>query len=418
MPLGDRDDQAEVRPDDLVLDRQGLLLEALDLVQLGRLRLARVELAAQRVRLELEVVHLAEEVGLLLPREQRHLVEARQVGGQALRRLRPARGLAVGRLGERGDDLGLVGPVFEARVRHELELRLQETIRPNLVDDPVDARPGPAEALGQDVDGDPPPIELVHLGLGVLVQGAGGRREDRPVRVLAVVGLEGHANRLRATFHLSGDPLGDLRQAALSADAGHPASPADDLVPLLVRQLAEPAAPVHLILVFGDEPPQARFQEPDLGAAVDDEPPGDQPLAPPAGHRPGRDVEPAAHRVHRQDRLARLLDLLADRPGQVLDEEAKIVPDVPAVQNQGRRPLGPIAGDPEDEVLIRIALSVLHLAQQTLGAVDLLQAAWSLQARNGPAAVSFNCFARRMSISAAHPASPSSATLRGTIARY
>ena len=104
-----------------------------------------------------------------------------------------------------------------------------------------------------------------------------------------------------------------------------------------------------------DEPCQARLEEPDLGPPVDDEPAGHQPLPPPAGDRPGRDVEPPAHRVDRQDRLGRLLDRLADGRRQVLDEQPEVVPDVPAVQHQGGRPLGPVAGDPEAEILVRVA---------------------------------------------------------------
>ena len=66
MPLGDRDDQAEVGADDLVLDRQGLFLEPFDLVEVGGLGARRVDLSAEQVGLVLEVVHLAEQVGLLL----------------------------------------------------------------------------------------------------------------------------------------------------------------------------------------------------------------------------------------------------------------------------------------------------------------------------------------------------------------
>ena len=97
-----------------------------------------------------------------------------------------------------------------------------------------------------------------------------------------------------------------------------------------------------------DEPRSARLQEPDLGPPVDDEPAGHQPLPPPSRHRPGRDVEPPAHRVDRQDRLGRLLGRLADRRRQVLDEQAEVVPDVAARRAPGPGPpSGRIARDPE-----------------------------------------------------------------------
>ncbi len=147
-------------------------------------------------------------------------------------------------------------------------------------------------------------------------------------------------DRLGRPAELPGDPPGDLREPTLAADRRHPTGPADDLVALLVGQLAEPGPPVDLVLVVGDEPPDARLQEPDLGPAVDQEPPGDQALATPAGDRPGRDVEPPADGLDRQDLLGRLLHLLLDGRREVLDEQPEVVADVVAVQHQGRRPLG------------------------------------------------------------------------------
>ena len=71
-------------------------------VEVGGLGPGRVEPLAELVRLVLQVVHLAEQVRLLLAVQQRDFVEAGQVGGQTLGGLGPARGLAVGRLGHRG----------------------------------------------------------------------------------------------------------------------------------------------------------------------------------------------------------------------------------------------------------------------------------------------------------------------------
>ena len=97
---------------------------------------------------------------------------------------------------------------------------------------------------------------------------------------------------------------------------------------------------VDLVAMRLDEPRQARLQEPDLGPAVDHEPAGDQPLPPPSGDRPGRDVVPPADLLDRQDRLGRLLDRLADRRREVLDEQPEVVPDVAAVEDQGGDPSG------------------------------------------------------------------------------
>ena len=75
-------------------------------------------------------------------------------------------------------------------MRDELELGLEEPLGPDLVDHPVDARPG-AAVLGRENFGrDPHPVPEIDLGLGVVVQGSRGRAEDRPIRVLAIVRLE------------------------------------------------------------------------------------------------------------------------------------------------------------------------------------------------------------------------------------
>ena len=302
--------------------------------------LARVgsSLSRSLVGEELQVVHLAEQVGLLLAGQQGDLVEARQVRRQPLGGLGLARGPAVERRGHRAEDLGPDGRVVEGRVRHELELGGEQPAGAHLVDDAVDARPGAAELAGQDLDRDAAAEELVDLDLGVVVERAGRGREDGPVGVVAVVGLEGRADGLGGAFHLAGDPPRDLDQAP-PADLRHAAGAADDLVSLFVGQLSEPGAPVHLIAVGLDEPHEARFEEPDLGPAVDDEPAGDQALPPPSGDGPGRDVEPPAHGVDRQHRLGGLLGLLTDRPGEVLDEQPEVVTDVLPVEHQRGRTL-------------------------------------------------------------------------------
>ena len=83
MPLGDRDDQPEVGPDDLVLDGQCLFLKPFDLVEVGGLGPGGIDLRADLLRQMLEVIHLAEQVHFLLAVQQRNLVEAGQVRRQA-----------------------------------------------------------------------------------------------------------------------------------------------------------------------------------------------------------------------------------------------------------------------------------------------------------------------------------------------
>ena len=148
MPLGDRDDQPQVGADDLVLDGQRLFPKPLDLVEVGRLRLGGVDLVPQPDGQELQVVHLPEEVLLVLAGEQRHLVEARQVRRQPLGRLRASGGLAIGgdRIGaeELLDDAVLV----EGRVVDVFQLGLQDLPRPHFIDDAIHGCPGALKPFG------------------------------------------------------------------------------------------------------------------------------------------------------------------------------------------------------------------------------------------------------------------------------
>jgi hypothetical protein len=221
-----------------------------------------------------------------------------------------------------------------------------------------------------------------------------------------VVGLEGGADGLGRAPQLPRDPARDLDQAdrpLALADGREPARPADDLVALGVGQLPEPRAAIDLVAVRRDEPRQARLEEPDLGPPVDDEPTRHQALAPPARHRPDRDVEPSAHRVDRQDRLGRLIGRLLDGRRQVLHEQAQVVLHVGAVEHQGGRPLGAEARDPVAEVLVRVATPRLDLRQELLGAVDLLEPAL---ARREPGLLLLELLQGWMAIAVPHPSTP------------
>ena len=147
-------------------------------------------LSRQLVGLELQVVHLAEQVHLLGPVEQWDLVQAGQVRGQPLGGLGPPGRLAVGRLGRRRHDLRGVRLVMEARVVNEFQLGAQDAPGPHLVKDAIDARARPAILSGQDLGGHAHAEPPVDLGLGVVVERRHGGWEDRPVGILVVVGLQ------------------------------------------------------------------------------------------------------------------------------------------------------------------------------------------------------------------------------------
>ena len=193
---------------------------------------------AELVGLALEEVHLAEQVHFLLAVQERDFVKAGQVGGQTFGCLGTAWRLAAGGRGHRGHDLGLGRRVVEAGIGDELELGLEHPPGPDLVDQPIDARSRAAKLGGQYIDRDAHAIAEINLALGLLVQGRRGGREDCPVRVLAVVGLQGQSNGFRGTCHLTCDPPRHFDQAHLPRSIKrHATGAADDLVPFRVGQL-------------------------------------------------------------------------------------------------------------------------------------------------------------------------------------
>ena len=121
--------------------------------------------------------------------------------------------------------------------------------------------------------------------------------------MLLVELLERVANRLDAAARLLGQPPGDLGRAA----AGLRQAPRalDDLAALVVGQLAELRAAAHALLVLRHEALDRALQEADPLAAVEHEPPADQPLLAPAGNRLGRDVELLGSALRRSARARR-----------------------------------------------------------------------------------------------------------------
>ncbi len=239
MPLGNRDDEPKIRPDHLVLDVQGLFLKLLDPIEVRGLGPGGVNVLTEFLGLKLEVIHLPEQVGFLVAVQERHLVEARQVGGQTLGCPGTARGLAVGRWRHRGHDLGLSQLVVETDMRDELELGVQNATGPDFVDQAINARPGTPKLSGKHLYRNSHPVAAINLALGFLVQGSRGGGEDRPVRMLPVVGLQGQANCFRGTCHLTCNPPSDLDQPDLAwAVKSHPTGSADDLVAAPRRSVA------------------------------------------------------------------------------------------------------------------------------------------------------------------------------------
>ena len=138
--------------------------------------------------------------------------------------------------------------------------------------------------------------------------------------------LQRVANRFDAAPHPLGHAAGHVGRAA--AGTGQPPRPLDDPIALFVGQLAELRAAADALLVPGGEPVDRALQKPDSLAAVEHEPPADQPLLPPAGNRLGRDIEQLAQFFDGQHLLAGRLGRHIGRFGQVFDEQPQIVAGV------------------------------------------------------------------------------------------
>ena len=244
----------------------------------------------------------------------------------------------------------------------------------------------------------------VDLGLGVVVEGGRRGAEDGPVRVLAVVSLEGQSDGLGRACHFPSDPPRDFDQAHLARPKlRHATGAADDLILLRVGQLAKLRAPFHLAAMLGHEPLQAALQEPHLGPAVDHEPTRHQALPPPPRHRAGGDVVFLAHLADREHRLGRLLHRLPDRGREVLHELPQVAAGLLPLDHQGRPVVRPEPGDPEAEVFVGVSLGPVDLAEELLGPLQLLQPPF---ARGVTGLLILELLHRRVTIRLAHPTLP------------
>ena len=289
VPLGNGDHQAKVRRDDLVLDRHGIAVELLDAVHQRDLGARGVELRPQLAGLVLQVVHLAEQVGLLLAREQRHLVQPGQVRRKAAGRPAVGPGLPFRRRAQEGAVLCLGPHGGEIGTGDEVQRQTKHPLRAHLAKDLQDPLLGAPELPGQVVHRFAPLVQLVDLALGFGVQRAAVIWEHRRFRVLPVVLAEQGANRFHA-------PLGRLGQSphhfrGHKAGGRHATRLLGDGFPLLRGHLAESRPAFHAIGVRGDEPTHRTFQKTHLAAVVENEPPAYQSPATPPGNRFRGDVQ-------------------------------------------------------------------------------------------------------------------------------
>ena len=182
----------------------------------------------------LQIIELAEQMGFLFARQQRHLVQAGQIGRQAAGE--PGfLGRVVGR--QRTEDLALGAGLGKLRVRNVVQRQLGDPRGAHFVDHAVDAGLGAAILLGQRFGRRAATELLINALLGIGRQGTGALRKNRQPRMLAIELFERITHRLHAPAHFSGNATGDLG-GATAGTAQTPRS-LDNLFPFGGRQLTE-----------------------------------------------------------------------------------------------------------------------------------------------------------------------------------
>jgi hypothetical protein len=121
--LHDRDDQPQVGLDDPVLQLPGLGLQSLDFIQIGGGGAIRIDSVPDSTGEALQVVHLAEQMDLLLTRQDRGAANAGFVGVAVRGRLDPLGGLVVELLRLGGEDRVVGVRLVEAGVSDVRQLR-------------------------------------------------------------------------------------------------------------------------------------------------------------------------------------------------------------------------------------------------------------------------------------------------------
>jgi hypothetical protein len=192
--------------------------------------------------------------------------------------------------------------------------------------------------------------------------------------VFAVKVLQGIADGLGGSAQAAGDAPAHLGQGAARHSRHAPAAP-HDLVFLRLRQLRKVGAALHVRPVGGQETVHHRLHEADLTPAVGQHLAAHQAAVAPARDRLGRDVQALADLLQRQHRLGDGLHRhRRRRPGQRLDQEAQVVLQHVALDEQVGVGVGAELGDPVTDELVRVVPARLDLGQKPLGTGQLFEA--------------------------------------------
>ena len=294
--LRDRDHEPEIGSHEPVFKGHDLGIDLIDLVHQPGARMLRVELLTELRGLVLEVVELPEQPHFLLPREQRHFVEAREVGRQAGGTPHLLHGVVLA--GKRLIDHLLGALPREEGVGNVIERQVHHVLRPLGEDHPIDAGLRPPIPGGDRFDRFALGVEVVDPLAGLGPEAAVARAKHRRIGVVVVVLLDRVADRLDAAMQPHGDAAMHVGRAG--PRGGEPAGPGDNPVVLVVRKLAETCPSLDTAWIGGDEPLHRTRQKADPLPAAHLIALGDEAVLTPTGDRLRGDVEPLGQILDRQ----------------------------------------------------------------------------------------------------------------------
>ena len=299
MPLGNRDNEAEVGSNDAVLGGNHLGVQLFDAVHQPHAGARRIELLAELGRFVLEVVHFAEQVRLFLARKQRHFIEALQVGGKPGRNARRDRlRCRRGRLAHDLRDLTLAPHAREDRVGDEVERKLENPLRADFVDHAADHGSGTVESPSEDLDRLAAATLAIDFPLHVRAERPVTVGKDRALRIGAIVILQRVTDGLDASAGFVGKRLGD--GCGPGAGLGKLPGALNDAILLLLGQLRKARAATDAIGVFGNESGHVLVGEADPRTPLVGKTARRQAQVAPAGNRLGGHVEPVSQLLDRE----------------------------------------------------------------------------------------------------------------------
>ena len=268
----------------------------------------------------LEEVHQPELMAFLFAGEQRPLVERREFGGDIAGRLHVAPfGLELLFAQHGRGDVGFDARGLELGVVYVVHRGGGEFLCVDFVDHAINGSPGPAVLFRKGFHVNSPSIRVENSFPCGLTQRRGVLREECLFRMDLVEVSDRVTDRFDAPTEFPGDPAADLGQRP--ARIGQSPGPDQNRRLFLVGQVREVLAALHAIPIRLQKLLHHRPGEPQLPAAVHQNPAGHETPQPPSPDRLGRDTELLTDLLEGQDFFDRLLDRQGrERPFDPPDE--------------------------------------------------------------------------------------------------